>query len=108
MSGQITPAALIPALPALLMGIVLFLTARKLRVEREETGPIPENPTEDAGGNRLVGTLRRVCQGAAPQLSVSEAAQLWAVIAFAPSVLILATGSAGVRQAHPPPSRWRG
>lgn len=96
MSGQITPAALIPALPALLMGIVLFLTARKLRVEREraETGPIPENPTEDAGGNRLVGTLRRVCQGAAPQLSVSEAAQLWAVIAFAPSVLILATGSA--------------
>ena len=35
MSGQITPAALIPALPALLMGIVLFLTARKLRVERE-------------------------------------------------------------------------
>lgn len=96
MSGQITPAALIPALPALLMGIVLFLTARKLRVEREraETGPIPENPTEDAGGNRLVGTLRRVCQGASPQLSVSEAAQLWAVIAFAPSVLILATGSA--------------
>ena len=68
MSGQITPAALIPALPALLMGIVLFLTARKLRVEREraETGPIPENPTEDADGNRLVGTLRRVCQGAAP------------------------------------------
>ena len=47
-----------------------------------------------AGGNRLAEALRRVCQGAAPQLSVSEAAQLWAVIAFAPSVLILATGSA--------------
>ena len=96
MSGQISPAALIPALPAVSMGIALFLTARKLRVEREraETGPLPENPFGKAGGNRLAEALRRVCQGAAPQLSVSEAAQLWAVIAFAPSVLILATGSA--------------
>ena len=37
--------------------------------------------------------MRRVCQGAAPQLSTTEAAQLWAVIAFAPSVFILAMGS---------------
>ena len=96
MSGQISPAALLPALPAVLTGIVLFLTARKLRVEREraESGPIPENPSDETGTNRLVGALRRVCQGAAPQLSVSEAAQMWAVVAFAPSVLILATGSA--------------
>ena len=34
-----------------------------------------------------------MCQGAAPQLSTTEAAQLWAVIAFAPSVFILAMGS---------------
>lgn len=96
MSGQISPAALLPALPAVLTGIVLFLTARKQRVEREraESGPIPENPSDETGTNRLVGALRRVCQGAAPQLSVSEAAQMWAVVAFAPSVLILATGSA--------------
>ena len=86
MSGQISPAALLPALPAVLMGIILFLTARKLRIEREqsEAGPLPENPTGKDGGNRLAGALRRVCQGAAPQLSTTEAAQLWAVIAFAP------------------------
>lgn len=95
MSGQISPAALLPALPAVLMGIILFLTARKLRIEREqsETGPLPENPSGKDGGNRLAGALRRVCQGAAPQLSTTEAAQLWAVIAFAPSVFILAMGS---------------
>ncbi len=95
MSGQISPAALLPALPAVLMGIILFLTARKLRIEREqsEAGPLPENPSDKDGGNRLAGALRRVCQGAAPQLSTTEAAQLWAVIAFAPSVFILAMGS---------------
>ena len=105
MSGQITPAALIPALPAVLMGIVLFLTARKLRVEREraETGPIPENPTEDAGGNRLVGTLRRVCQGAAPQLSVSEAAQLWAVVVVLLAIALIVVNAAGIRIYKPAP-----
>ena len=43
MSGQISPAALLPALPAVLMGIILFLPARKLRIEREqsEAGPLP-------------------------------------------------------------------
>ena len=95
MSGQISPAAMLPALPAIVAGIALFLMARKLRVEREraDAGPLPENHDGTRSGNRFVAVLRRVCQGAAPQLSVSEAAQLWAVIAFAPSVLILACGS---------------
>ena len=96
-AGRFPPAALLPALPAVLMGIILFLTARKLRIERRAVrsqAPFRRTPPVKMGATAFPGALRRACcRALRPELSTTKAAQLWAVVAFAPSVFILAMGS---------------
>lgn len=57
-------------------------------------GPFRRTPSERPAGTAWPRPCAACARAPRPQLSVSEAAQLWAVIAFAPSVLILAIGSA--------------